>query len=103
MKRQQQKDMAMEVVDDVCESEGVCEVMCDVVSDHPERGESMETRVSEEEAAQMAKSAFAEEHADYSAAVHSTANTSGESLKPRYSYRLVFKHRIYSQGGLALC
>ncbi|TKS85527.1 Zinc finger protein 511 [Collichthys lucidus] len=27
MKRQQQKDTAMEVVDDVCESEGVCEVL----------------------------------------------------------------------------
>ena len=77
----------MEVVDDVCESEGVCEVMCDVLSDQPELGESMETHVSEEEAARIAKSASAEEHADLSAA----GNTSTEPLKPRYTYRLVFK------------
>lgn len=87
-KQQQQKDTTMEVVDDVCESEGVCEVMCDVASDQQEQGESMETHVSEEEASQMAKSASAEEHADYSAAVHSTANTSADPQKPRYSYRV---------------
>lgn len=83
----------MEVVDDVCESEGVCEVMCDVVSVQSEQAESMETHVSEEEAAQMAKSASDEdaEHTDYAVGVHSTADTSAESLKPRYSYRLVFK------------
>lgn len=82
-KRQQQKDASMEVVDDVCESEGVCEVMCDVLSDQAEHGESMETHVSQEEAAHMAESASAE--ADLSAAAHGT-----EPLKPRYSYRLVF-------------
>ncbi|KAM7408810.1 hypothetical protein PAMA_002503 [Pampus argenteus] len=82
-KRQQQKDTTMEVVDDVCESEGVCEVMCNVVSDQPEQEESMETHVFEKEAAQTAKSASDEEHID-----HSTANTSAEPLKPRYSYRV---------------
>lgn len=74
----------------MCESEGVCEVMCDVLSDQPEHGESMETHVSEEEAARMAKSASAEDYADLSAAAHGTGNTSTEPLKPRYSYRLVF-------------
>lgn len=92
-KRQlQHKDAAMEVVDDVCESEGVCEVMCDVLSDQPERGESMETHVSrDDEAARMAESASAEEHAGLSAAAHSAGNTGTEPQKPRYSYRLVFK------------
>lgn len=88
-KRQPQKDTAMEVVDDVCESEGVCEVMCDVPSDQPEQGESMETHVSEEELDRMAKSVSAEEPVDLSAAAHSTENTSTEPLKPRYTYRLV--------------
>ncbi|XP_051273416.1 zinc finger protein 511 [Dicentrarchus labrax] len=87
-KRPQQKDTAMEVVDDVCESEGVCEVMCDVLSDQPEHGESMETHVSEEEAARMAKSTSAEEHADLSAAAHGAGNISTEPLQPRYSYRV---------------
>ncbi|KAK9541627.1 hypothetical protein VZT92_001655 [Zoarces viviparus] len=83
MKRQQQKDTAMEVVDD--ESEGAC----DVLSDQPERGESMETHACEEEAARMAKSASAEERADLSAAAaRSTENTSTDPLKPRYSYRI---------------
>lgn len=91
MKRQQPKDAAMEVVDDVCESEGVCEVMCDELSDQPEHRESMEMHVSKNEAARMANSASTEEHADLSAAVHSSGNTSAEPLKPRYSYRLVFK------------
>ncbi|XP_044070637.1 zinc finger protein 511 [Siniperca chuatsi] len=87
-KRPQQNDTAMEVVDDVCESEGVCEVMCDVLSDQPEHGESMETHVCQEEAARTAKSASAEEHADLSAAAHGTGNTSTEPLKPQYSYRV---------------
>ncbi|XP_059215604.1 zinc finger protein 511 [Centropristis striata] len=81
-KRQQQKDTAMEVADDVCESEGVCEVVCDVLSDQPEPGESMETHVSEEAAART------EETSDISAATHSTGNPTSESLKPRYSYRV---------------
>lgn len=80
----------MEVADDVCESEGVCEVMCDVLSNQLEHGESMETHVSQEEA-RMAKSDSTEEHADLSAAAHGAGNTSTESTKPRYSYRLVFK------------
>lgn len=84
MKRQQQKDTAMEVVDDVCESEGVCEVMCDVLSDQPERGESMETLVGEEEAAPMARPASGVGCADLSAAAHSA-----ERPTPHYSYRLV--------------
>ncbi|XP_070772494.1 zinc finger protein 511 [Enoplosus armatus] len=87
-KRPQQRDTAMEVVDDVCESEGVCEVMCDVLSDQPEHRESMETHVSEEEATRMAKSASTEGHADLCAVAHSTGNTSTEPLKPRYSYRV---------------
>lgn len=84
-KRQQQKDTAMEVVDDVCESEGVCEVMCDVRPVQPEHGESMETHVSE---GGMVKSASTEEHEDLSAVAHSAGNTSTEPLKPRYSYRI---------------
>lgn len=98
MKRQQQKDTAMELVDDVCESEGVGEVMCDVLSNQLEQGESMETHVSEEEAARMAKSASTEEHADLSEAAHSTG-TSTEPLKPRYSYRLVLKQKYWIFSG----
>uniref|UniRef100_UPI0037E9213F zinc finger protein 511 isoform X2 n=1 Tax=Semicossyphus pulcher TaxID=241346 RepID=UPI0037E9213F len=88
LKRQQQKDTSMEVADNVCESEGVCEVMCDVLSDQPEHGESMETHVSEEEAARTTASVSAEEHTDLSAAAHSTGNTECDQLKPRYSYRV---------------
>uniref|UniRef100_A0A3B4XY34 Zinc finger protein 511 n=2 Tax=Seriola lalandi dorsalis TaxID=1841481 RepID=A0A3B4XY34_SERLL len=87
-KRPQQKDAAMEVVDDVCESEGVCEVMCDVLSDQTEQGESMETHVSEKEAAHMAEPATAGEHAGLSAADHGNECASTETLKPRYSYRV---------------
>ncbi|XP_060895647.1 zinc finger protein 511 [Labrus mixtus] len=88
-KRPQQKDTSMEVAESVCESEGVCEVMCDVLSDQPEHGESMETRdVSEEEAARAATSAITEDHANLSAAAHSAANTSSQPLKPQYSYRV---------------
>ncbi|CAJ1067554.1 zinc finger protein 511 [Xyrichtys novacula] len=81
-KRQQQTDTAMEVADSVCESEGVCEVMCDVPPDQPE---SMETRVFEGEAAHTAES---EGHTDLSATGHSTENTNSEAVKPRYSYRV---------------
>lgn len=87
-KKPQQNNTAMEVVDDVCESEGVCEVMCDVLSDPPEHGESMETHMSEEEGAHMAKSASTEEPADLSAAAHGAGRTSSEPPKPRYSYRV---------------
>lgn len=89
MKKQQHKDTTMEVVDDVCESEGVCEVMCDVLSDQPEQGEAMVMHVSEEEVAHMATSASNGEHADLSAAARDTEHTSTESQKPQYSYRLV--------------
>ncbi|XP_070697294.1 zinc finger protein 511 isoform X2 [Pempheris klunzingeri] len=87
-RRQQQKDSAMEAADDVCESEGVCEVMCDVPSNQPEHGESMETHVSEEEADRTFKSALTEEDADLSAVAHDTRNTSTDPPKPRYSYRV---------------
>ncbi|XP_020498623.2 zinc finger protein 511 [Labrus bergylta] len=87
-KRPQQKDTSMEVAESVCESEGVCEVMCDVLSDQPEHGESMETHVSEEEAARTATSAITEDHANLSAAAHSAENTSSQPLKPQYSYRV---------------
>lgn len=90
-KKQQQKDTSMEVVDDVCESEGLFEVMCDVLSDQPEHGESMETHVSEEEAAHRASSAPTEEYMDLPGAAHADGNTSIEPPKARYSYRLVFK------------
>lgn len=86
-KRQQQKDTSMEVVDDVCDSEGVCEVMCDVPSDQAEHGGSMETHMSMEEAVHMAVSASTDEHADPPAA-QSVENTSTEPPKPRYSYRV---------------
>ncbi|TDH01179.1 hypothetical protein EPR50_G00177910 [Perca flavescens] len=62
--------------------------MCDVLSHQLEQGESMETHVSEEEAARMAKSASTEEHADLSEAAQCTGSTSTEPLKPRYSYRV---------------
>nr|XP_020457336.1 zinc finger protein 511 isoform X1 [Monopterus albus] len=88
MKKQLQKDTAMEVADDVCESEGVCEVMCDVVSDRPEQGESMEMHVSAEEAAPMAKCASTGEHADVSTAAHEPVFTSTKPVNPRSSYRV---------------
>ncbi|XP_033956173.1 zinc finger protein 511 [Pseudochaenichthys georgianus] len=87
-KKQPQKDTTMDVVDDVCESEGVCEVMCDGLSHQPEQEESMETHGSEEEAARMAKSASTEEHADLNAAAPSTESSSSDPLEPRYSYRV---------------
>ncbi|KAM4591963.1 zinc finger protein 511 [Odontesthes bonariensis] len=77
-KRQQQKDAAMEVVGDVCESEGVCEVMCESLSNQPEQDESMETHVSQEEAARTA---------DFSAAA-TGSETNAAPLKPQYSYRV---------------
>ncbi|XP_038593886.1 zinc finger protein 511 [Micropterus salmoides] len=86
-KRPQQKDTAMEVVDDVCESEGVCEVMCDLLSEQPEHRESMETHVFEEEATRTAESTSTEGYADLSAAA-GTGNTSTVQLQPRYSYRV---------------
>ncbi|XP_053291941.1 zinc finger protein 511 [Pleuronectes platessa] len=86
-KRLPQKDIAMEEVGDVCESEGVCEVMCDVLSEQPEPGESMETLV-EEAAAHLTKAADAGEDAGLSAAVHSQECPNKDTLKPQYSYRV---------------
>ncbi|AWP14070.1 putative zinc finger protein 511 [Scophthalmus maximus] len=86
-KRPQQKDTAMEVADDVCESEGVCEVMCDVLSEQRELGETMETLV-EEEAARMTKPAATMEHTDLSAAFDGNGCTSSETFKTQYSYRV---------------
>ena len=83
----------MEEVGDVCESEGVCEVMCDLLSEQPEPGESMET-VVEEAAAHMTKAATAGEDAGLSAAGHSKECPNTETLKPQYSYRLVLQENI---------
>lgn len=79
----QQRDTGMEVVDDVCESEGLCEVMCDALSDQPQH-ESMETHVSEEEPAHLANSAPSLEDAQLPGAAHSDVN----AQKPRFSYRV---------------
>lgn len=77
----------MEVVDSVCESEGVCEVMCDVLPKQPECGEHMETHVSEEEAAHMAISAPTEKYTDPSDPAHDDGRTNTAPPKPCYSYR----------------
>ncbi|TNN58320.1 Zinc finger protein 511 [Liparis tanakae] len=87
-KKRPQKDTDMEVVDDVCESEGVCEVMCDMPSNQPELGDTMETQAGEEEAARMAKSASPEEHVHLPAAAPSSENTSTVPPRPRYTYRI---------------
>lgn len=82
----------MEVVDDVCESEGLCEVMCDALSGQPQH-ESMETHVSEEEPAHLANSAPSLEDAQLPGAAHSDVN----AQKPRFSYRLVLSQLGYNQ------
>jgi len=74
----------MEVVGDVCESEGVCEVMCNLLSNQPEQDEFMETHVSQEEAACPADF--------FAAATGSEPNAA--PLKPQYSYRLVMTKKI---------
>ncbi|XP_007546157.1 zinc finger protein 511 [Poecilia formosa] len=76
--REQRTDTAVEAADDVCRSEGVCEVMCGVESNQLEQEESMETHASSEEAAQSE---------DFSASAQ-TPETNTERLKPRYSYRV---------------
>lgn len=78
----------MEAVEDVCESEGVCEVMCYVPSDEPQHEESMETHVSAEEATLHANSGSVEEYTDFPGAVDSNTEMSTEPPKPRFSYRL---------------
>ncbi|KAM3606513.1 uncharacterized protein V6R79_017741 [Siganus canaliculatus] len=77
-KNQRQRETTMEVVDDVCEAEGVCDVICDAPPDQPEQGESMDMHVSEGETVLMEKSASTGEHAQASA----------EALPARYSYRV---------------
>lgn len=86
-RRQQQRNAAMEVVQDVCVSEGVCEVMCDVPSNDPQHEESMETHVVAEEATGDTKSGSLEEDTDFSDAGHGNADTSTAPPKPRFSYR----------------
>lgn len=82
--QQQQRDTGMEVVDDVCESEDLCEVLCDALSDQAEH-ESMETHVSEEDPARLATSAPSMKDLHLcDAAAHSDVSTQ----KPRYSYRV---------------
>ncbi|XP_029962497.1 zinc finger protein 511 [Salarias fasciatus] len=73
-KRHPVKDTHMEAVDDICESEGVCEVMCKVLSDHADQEESMETQVED----------------DLPAVNQDTEQTSTAPppSKPQYSYRV---------------
>lgn len=80
----------MEVVEDVCGSEGVCEVMCDVPSNAPQHEESMETHMLAEEATRDANSGSVEEDTDFPGAGHSIADTSSPPPKPRFSYRWDF-------------
>lgn len=70
----------MEVVGDVCESEGACEVMCAALSDQDDQEESMEMHASGEEAAHTV---------DFSAAAQGL-ETSTATGKPQHSYRLGF-------------
>ncbi|KAF7652540.1 hypothetical protein LDENG_00094960 [Lucifuga dentata] len=82
MKSHQQKATAMEeVMDSVCESEGVCELLLD-------EGKRTEPRVSEEEAAHIVKPSITEPLSDPNTGLHSTPNTSMESLRPLYSHRV---------------
>ncbi|XP_061601610.1 zinc finger protein 511 [Cololabis saira] len=76
--KQQQKDTAMEVVGDVCDSEGVCETMGNALSNRDEQEESMEMHVSGEEAAL---------NRDLSA-TSQDSETTAEPIKPQYSYRV---------------
>lgn len=69
----------MEVTEEVCDSEGVCEVLCDVLCHHPESGESMEMHVSEKEANGMTNHASGTEQ-------------SSEPPRPEYFNRLVKTH-----------
>uniref|UniRef100_A0A8C5H310 Zinc finger protein 511 n=1 Tax=Gouania willdenowi TaxID=441366 RepID=A0A8C5H310_GOUWI len=82
LKRQQPKDdMAMDVVQDVCDSEGTCDLMCNVsCSDQLEPGESMETQVLKDKGDGLPSSASTEDPS--TDAQHRTA------LKPQYSYRV---------------
>ncbi|KAM4729170.1 zinc finger protein 511 isoform 2-T2 [Anableps anableps] len=77
-RREPRTDTAMEAADDVCRSEGVCEVMCSIQSNQLEQEESMETHVSSEEAAQIE---------DFPSSAQSS-ETNTEALKPKYSYRV---------------
>lgn len=75
----------MEVVDDVCESEGVCEVLCNAPFDEPEQGESMETHECEEDAVRSAATASTE---NAPASAQGTKDTAPQKLQ--YSYRSAF-------------
>lgn len=99
MKSHHHKDTTMEVTEDVCESVGVCEVVCDAASDQLEEGEVMELHLSRvpgtveepEPAPATANSASVEMHTEHPAAAsHSTTHAGTEQSKPRYSYRLAF-------------
>lgn len=72
--------MAVVAADDVCKSEGVCEVLCSVQSNQLEPEEPMETHISSEEAAQSRGASASAQ----------TSETNAEALTPKYSYRLVF-------------
>lgn len=75
---EQKNDMAVGAADDVCQSEGVCEVLCSVQSDQLEPEEPMETHASSEEAAQNGGSSASAQ----------TSQTNAEALTPKYSYRV---------------
>ncbi|XP_015233108.1 PREDICTED: zinc finger protein 511 [Cyprinodon variegatus] len=72
-RKEQRNDTAMEAADDVCKSEGVCEVICDVQSNRLRQEESMEMQASSED--------------EFSASAQ-TSETKTEPLKPKYSYRV---------------
>ncbi|KAM9848127.1 zinc finger protein 511 [Aulostomus maculatus] len=80
LRSQQQKDTSMEIVDDVCKSEGVCEVLA---SKQPEQEESVEMQ-EDVDLTDSSNSATLRE--DLSSTAHNTMNMSAEPVKPRYSY-----------------
>lgn len=76
----------MEVADDVCEAEGVCEVLCDSALEQPEQEESMDTHVRLADVAADLPSN--EEHVVPFTVAPDTINTSDEPQKARFSYRV---------------
>lgn len=90
MKSRQKKDADMDVMDDVCKSEGVCDGTCHLLLDYPEERDTVEPHVSKKETAHAAKFSFTGTHSDPNIGSHGTTNTSTESSKPQYSYRLVW-------------
>uniref|UniRef100_A0A3P9JY02 Zinc finger protein 511 n=1 Tax=Oryzias latipes TaxID=8090 RepID=A0A3P9JY02_ORYLA len=73
---QEQKVKVIEAVNDVCESEGVCEVLCNPMSDQPEEEESME--ICEKEAPLMEDMPSPVQDSEVNAL----------PLKPQYSRRI---------------